>query len=446
MQNVPKIVHQRLKASPPDVNHPSADHPPANHPDANVLTAFAERTLREDERAIVLEHLSRCGECRDVLALALPATELAQTAMRPPAREWLTWPAMRWGFAAAGVVAVAALGFVQHQRQVERAASKSPARFEIATKEAENQPLASPTLTADAKKADHLQPPTAARAYSVQATNGTRHEVPRRSHAELLPAPVPPHGSVGQAAGQVGVRLGGPVLANQWQQQNAIQNQASAPAASSPFAKQQAAGDLTANAPAPAVSETAVESQSTRLDTLTQNPKAGQSKDEPVQPPQANQDYVLARVGKAKPAEAAASARAPRWTINSTGGLQRSFDQGASWQVVDVNASPAYFTDATSIQINGKTSRAKARKMASPIFRAVVATGIDVWAGGSGGALYHSLDAGDHWVSVMPSSSGTILTGDVVSLEFPDTQHGKVSTSTAEVWTTSDAGQTWQRQ
>ncbi len=443
MQNVPKFVLQRLKAVPAGVNHP-----PANHPDANVLSAFAERTLREDERAIVVEHLSRCEDCRDVLALALPATELAQTPMQRPAREWLTWPAMRWGFAAAGVVAIAALGFVQHQRQAESAGSKAPVRFENVTKEAKNQPLASPAPIADAKKAENLQPPAAAGAYSVAATNGTRHEVPRRSHAELLPEPVPTRGSVGQTEALAGgVPPGGPRPANQWQQPSATQSQASVPAASSPFAKQQAAGDLTANVQAPAVSETAVESQSTQLDRLTQNPKTRQSKDEPVQPPQTDQDYVLARVGKAKPAEAAASARAPRWSISSTGKLQRSFDQGASWQVVDVKANPAYFTDATSIQITGKTSgAAKVRKMASPIFRAIVATGIDVWAGGSGGALYHSLDGGDHWVSVMPSWQDAVLTGDIVSLEFPDTQHGRVSTSTAEVWTTSDAGQTWQKQ
>ncbi len=31
----------------------------------------------------------------------------------------------------------------------------------------------------------------------------------------------------------------------------------------------------------------------------------------------------------------------PRWTINASGALQRSFDQGNSWQTVDVNANPA---------------------------------------------------------------------------------------------------------
>jgi len=31
-------------------------------------------------------------------------------------------------------------------------------------------------------------------------------------------------------------------------------------------------------------------------------------------------------------------------------------------------------------------------------------------------------------------------------VEFADTQHGKLSTSTAEVWITSDNGRSWQKQ
>lgn len=217
-----------------------------------------------------------------------------------------------------------------------------------------------------------------------------------------------------------------------------------------------------------------MESQSAQLETKAQNADA--LKDLPAAPPRPNEAYASARIGKAKPATTAqtaiggpvappaataapgpsqatgalmlASSAPVRWTINSTGSLQRSFDQGFTWQAVDVNANPGY------LQIAGKASQEKSkeasqafkREAATPIFRAVVASGADVWAGGSGGALYHSADAGTHWTHVTPTSSGAMLTGDIVSLEFPDTQHGKVSTSTGEVWMTSDAGQTWQKQ
>ena len=150
----------------------------------------------------------------------------------------------------------------------------------------------------------------------------------------------------------------------------------------------------------------------------------------------------------------------PRWAINSSGGLQRSFDQGNTWQDINVGGTPGYNPAASaSVEIAAAVpSRAKAvakeenadkaaKKDIAPFtFRAVAANGIDVWAGGSGGLLYHSVDAGTHWTRVVPSSSGTTLTGDIVSLQFADAEHGKVSTSSSETWTTDDGGLSWQRQ
>jgi hypothetical protein len=139
------------------------------------------------------------------------------------------------------------------------------------------------------------------------------------------------------------------------------------------------------------------------------------------------------------------------WKLDSGGRLQRSSDQGRTWQPVDVNANPALY--AASLAVAAETSSAKAkdaekaRKIpASPIFHALAVAGSDVWVGGSGGALYHSVDAGTLWTRIVPVASGRALSADVVSLDFADPQHGKLSTSTAEVWTTADAGQTWQKQ
>jgi photosystem II stability/assembly factor-like uncharacterized protein len=80
------------------------------------------------------------------------------------------------------------------------------------------------------------------------------------------------------------------------------------------------------------------------------------------------------------------------------------------------------------------------------MFRAVAAAGLEVWVGGSGSMLYHSLDGGENWTRVLPSSNGVALRGDITSLEFPDPQHGSVSTSNSELWTTSDGGQSWRKQ
>jgi hypothetical protein len=396
---------------------------------------------------------------------------------------------LRWGFAVAGIVAIASLGIVQYQRsgRLQSAASKASAHFEISAKEARNQAPTPPAAVTADKKADSSPAPSRSGLDRyMEATNAreprkgdeiTRDQITGTSLG-AVPVTVVPQGNLSRRPpALVGDPLPhGPRMPDQWQQQKMVQNQTASAAASSPFAKQQAAGDLAQNMEAPTALETVtVQNQSAQLDARAQDLEAlkiesSQSKDKSEAPP--SQDYALTRVGKAKPAEntptpmsgslassvatpaapgsagsaLTLSAPVPRWAITSTGELQRSFDQGTTWQPVNVNANPAYFTDATSVQIVGKTSRSRVRKVPPPTFRAIATTGVDVWAGGTQGALYHSSDAGDHWAHIMPASSAATLTGDIVSLEFSDLQHGKVGTSTAEIWTTSDAGQTWQRQ
>ena len=145
-----------------------------------------------------------------------------------------------------------------------------------------------------------------------------------------------------------------------------------------------------------------------------------------------------------------------RWSINQSGGLQRSVDQGNTWQDVNLNSSTTLVAEAERYEL-AKTSRAKQmddekekqadkKKDAPNVFRAVTAIGSDVWAGGADGILYHSIDAGGHWLRVLPASAGISLRGDIVAVEFSDAHHGKITTSTSEIWTTTDAGVTWQKQ
>ena len=423
MDNIPKIVRQRLKA-------PLAE---ANHPQADELTAFAERSLPESERIVVLEHLARCCDCRDILALALPATESTETAFRAPARERATWPAFRWGLVAAGVAMIAVLGIVQHQRGSEHNATSADSPQAVFG-EARNQPLASPIAPDAANKTQSpIVSPKVNHSDRQIATQLVRKNRAARAGGAGVPVPNPAPG-VGYGA---------------------------APA---PLYKQHAAGDLAANMQLPATPVGgSVQAQSAPFHQQT---AAGRFESSATAPQPSNasadEDYAGDRVGKAKPAVTPQAATAasvpqsisgrtapaltiPRWTISPAGVLQRSFDDGATWQTVAVEA-PGYFTDAMGVDASGKPLQHKVRKIASPTFRAVAATGTDVWAGGTSALLYHSQDAGDHWIRVMPAASGATLNGDIVSLEFLDMQHGKVSTSTAEIWITTDDGQTWQKQ
>ncbi|MFZ0804454.1 MAG: YCF48-related protein, partial [Terriglobales bacterium] len=106
--------------------------------------------------------------------------------------------------------------------------------------------------------------------------------------------------------------------------------------------------------------------------------------------------------------------------LTSDGTLQRSLDFGRSWQTIPVASQAS--------------------------FRALAASGKDIWVGGTKGALYHSTDAGQNWVQVQPVAAGQALTDDLIGVEFPDAMHGKVTTSAKETWTTEDGGQSWNKQ
>jgi hypothetical protein len=111
---------------------------------------------------------------------------------------------------------------------------------------------------------------------------------------------------------------------------------------------------------------------------------------------------------------------APRWALTSDGSLQRSLDSGRSWTVIPISTQ----------------SR----------FHALAANGLDIWVGGDSGALYHSSDAGQHWMQIQPTENGQPVSADIIGVEFPDMEHGRVNTSTGEVWVTEDAGFTWKKQ
>jgi Carboxypeptidase regulatory-like domain/Photosynthesis system II assembly factor YCF48 len=590
MQNVPKIVQQRLRAMTPAVNHPDAD----------VLTAFAERSLPEAERSVVLDHMARCGDCRDVVALALPDIEPVEIAVRPSPSVW-TWPALRWGLVAAGVVAIASFSLVQYQRHSQTAfvAVKQSPSLEIAANEPKKQDMARFADAAPVEKRDKLQTPaTPAFADSLDSAAQDNREKKSEARTDISPAqavaPTAGPGNRPHEATLGGQLAHGPRLANQWPQQNLANNATSQVSTVPPpaaFAKPQAApvgvtqaqsmdaesatqtsanenGDSLrvgkAKAAVPALANAAVATtnqpamgrlvQRQKVQgapgqiggyvvdpsgavvanaRITITPANGQaatavtdsqgawliaglptgtykaqaeasgfntaflkvnndpnrfsmysftlsvgSAAETVEVSGQNSQVEAEIANAANPGTNNATSNTVRqtpsngrsfdvlshlksatWSISATGGLQRSVDQGLTWQMVDVNASPSPLTNSTSVEVVSKTSRATRAKgsekdaakagnqsFGTVTFRAIAAAGSEVWAGGNAGALYHTVDTGSHWTRVAPASGEMILTGDIIRVDFPDSQHGSISTSSAEVWNTSDDGQTWQKQ
>jgi hypothetical protein len=475
----------------------------AEHPDADVLTAFSERLLPERERNSVLEHLARCGDCREIVALALPVSELAAPPVPQISRGWLTWPALRWGFVAAGFVAITSVGILQYRRKAEHPAIASydatrsdASQPEGVAKVAKNQAPPVNGQPADEEAKVQIPSTSAVAAFGESGPATAKKQEREFDRVEAFSKLESPGTSSGARKGNAPAAFG-PSVKQQMQQNNfyannSQQGQAPPPAYAKPqppppavppaVAVPQSSNEVvaTTTAAAPATADTRIggrdEKKAQDLDTL-----AAENRSAPALPP--SRRNAGAEVARAKPAEATANSKTPNaqladaysvsaansgnfaasgalapesslWSINAIGGLQRSVDTGKTWQDVDVDTAPgaAYGANLSSA-LKSKSSREKtlakdkadAKETPPIVFRAVSANGPDVWAGGSGGALYHSTDAGGHWMRVVPSWSEVVLTDDIVSVQFADPQRGRILTSSSEIWTTADAGQTWQK-
>ena len=441
MPEIPKIVRERLQS--PSMASDS-------HPDPDLLTAFAEQMLPQAERATVLEHLSRCADCREILALALPASEPVQIAVAKTSAGWLAWPRIRWAFASAALVLVATIGFVEygHHDQSLRMAKNAEVPAAIHVYEEPAAPTDADKLTADS--------PTVA----PTAKDSSALMVFEKSKKAPAPSAEAATQARNYSSPAVGGRLShGPRQMNQWQQQSNYAQQATAPPPTNEPAKQQASGGA-ASAPPVVQNEiaemqtqvTGAELKRETVDSLIVNNRTA---------PQLNAaDSEVSRAKSApaapqpvySPVQASREFQAVlsniRWTITS-GHLQRSFDGGATWQDVNVNSS---LDTGASVELTVARKPSKASQKpdkqeppAPVVFRVVTAKGFEVWAGGTNAALYRSFDAGSHWLRVVPNSGNATMTGDVLALDFPEPHKGRVSTSTGETWMTSD-GQTWQKQ
>jgi photosystem II stability/assembly factor-like uncharacterized protein len=118
------------------------------------------------------------------------------------------------------------------------------------------------------------------------------------------------------------------------------------------------------------------------------------------------------QVSVARSASAGAKIARTAWGLSPDGNVQHSLDSGATWQIVSVGEGLH--------------------------FRAIGSVGNDVWVGGSAGALYRSVDAGQSWAK-LPAISDD----DITRIEFSDQRNGVVETVKGQVWSTSDGGQSW---
>lgn len=462
MQDVPQFVLKRLQEK-----QPAAD----SHPDADLLTAFAEQSLAGDERARVMEHLTRCGDCRDVVAIALPATEIEAETQRE--REsialpisvsigWLRWPTLRWGALAAGILVVTSLGVLEYSHRGEKSvASNRPLDAVAASSGSRQAPSPQATVPQTAmQKAFSATGSQTLMPHEAVGGSGRRDQLPSPARSSSPRSTLPRSGGgfgggVAGAAGGIGAGSGSRVSPESFaprRERSVTRAQQNPTAAAGQTVKIGAASEMVeVQAEDPITTESTAISQN----QVAQNQVAQDQGSLPLN----GRAFTKLDVVKAKdpvPGQTASSAATARWTVSSSGVLQRSFDGGDTWENVNPALTGASSgarlakentarADVGSFIEAKKNQKAEAAPYPAPVFRAVAAAGLEVWAGGSGGALYHTWDGGNRWSRVTPSVLGVALTGDIIAIQISDPQHGEVSTSTGELWATSDNGQTWQK-
>jgi hypothetical protein len=440
MRELPKVVRDRLAAGPA----------PTPHLDANLISAFIEHSLLPDERQRIISHMAVCDRCREEVGIVLRTAQcnegvsdgLVAPAVR--ARSWrrmLRWPAAA---AAGAVVLISLTVWLSTRHSVRQPPSAST---EIGAKSAKLPGAASGRRL----EAARLQSPTPVGEFAHLPRRGVTP--PRHPPNKAKPAPAQNVGG-GVVAGNAPI----PVVSNSKKNLQADLGRFPPPAVGSagfgagtaggiaapPQSQQSSRRPRAAAEPLPPLTLQATGAAALRIVPRGRMPAAMRS-------------YVRTEVTSARPVAGTGTAQilslptwnyplkgetalprsipiaqpgsegAVRWAVSTgaglsgtgQGSLERSFDDGRTWQRVPV--------------AKGVT------------FRVVLAIGSDIWAGGKAGALFHSNDGGRNWSAVpLPKSAGAVA-GDITSIQFADVAHGKVISSTGHTWTTTDGGQHWQK-
>ena len=447
MTEVPKIVYDRLRAASlerafPERALPQQAAPEPAHPDADLLTAFAEQALSATEREDVIGHLALCGDCREVIALALPAADpvgapiaadteaaRAMAVSTKSKRGWLTsqafaWPSLRWAALAAGV-AVAASVLLMHPGKLNQATLPS-ATPQVATtvppasdSRFASSPMAKSSADLSAALAQtgearfNAKSPWSKKAASEQAVTAARAKqgillADNRKDAATADKPSPAL-STGAAALDKTI-VGRP-------------SEVVEVTAESPTVQAEVSADdrrmARSNAPAIEKAKPARRTETGQMqNTISSN--IGEL------PRQAKNEVPLTK--QESPASQPL-ARNVTWAIK-TGILQRSLDSGQSWQNA-LRADHSLLCYASHDE--------------------------DVWAGGQAGTLFHSSDGGVTWMQVQASVKGQALSSDVTHIDVRSDvrsdargdAHGLaeivLSTRNNETWSSLDAGKTWEK-
>ncbi len=408
MPEVPKIVYERLR---------SAGAPDGAHPESNLLAAFAEQALSAAEHESLVQHLAQCAECREMVALSLPALEVAperateaaapvERVSIPRRQTWFAWNRLGWAGLAAGVVIAASVLMMQsggrknvNEAQQKPVVTQAP---QVGRTDAASRPPSSEVATTAENRPRSLALPAASR----------RNEMKKLTAPAAAPKEPasPPQVSAQSTGANLGHSLDRDIQGGQ-------AGGALAPGSASETVEVTAAAPVNtesaqtadtlagANAAAPVVRAKAARAQEASTADVKQQYEVSALQNLPVN------GRNMVELQKVAPG---AVQVLPQWALHGDE-VQRSLDSGARWITVFQHRA----------------------------LLCVAALATDVWAGGKNGDLFHSADAGATWTQVRPSLAGQTLGGDVSHIEVDSPNQVVLSTSTNESWSTTDGGKTW---
>jgi hypothetical protein len=414
MTDVPKIVHHRLRAATLERGHPEAD----------LLTAFAEQALSATERGNVLQHLALCEDCRDVVALALPAMDLTVTpveaeseAVRTPIPDktrsnWLTWANVHWGHLSwAALAAGIAVAVLVVRPGLEHPAKPNPPMSSVSNQTA--APVGPPAVTAQVAPgpiATNAKPEVADVKTQLSANKSRVAKPLPQAEGGLVIA-----GNARNAPSTAAKRAApAPPGAPAFEAPRTMNEKVEGSGASTTLTAQASTdSNLIAREEAPAIrrAKPALEAE---VNEPARTTRAGSSA-QAMAPLNGRNVNTLVANGAA--AQGTTLKQSASWTI-AAGILQRSLDGGKSWQI-------ALRAEHTLLCYANR--------------------GQEIWAGGEAGTLLHSTDGGTTWTAVGISFKGQPLGSDITHIEMRGLAGIILATGNHESWNSTDGGKSWEK-
>lgn len=483
MTEVPKIVYDRLRSTSSSTIRPDLAVPGQTHPDADLLAGLSEQALSATERDQVLAHLALCSNCREVVALALPAevetgqileeVDHASSSSTPfktkASADWkssgrFAWPVLQWAALAAGV-ALAASILIIHPGKLNQGSQSSESRSTASLEQPGDRQGIAPATTNQTSSAyarsgdtNSLDAKTTKTSDKDAKTNTSKDYA--RTEVQTEVQPLPGQLRADEALGHASNQASGMLIARNRRESGSVNpgpvnNLADRSASGASSSADRKIDIPTTNAVVDASAYGAVDSSPSpkfspspqvqvRVKELAQNqapaiekakpaPKATEAEsttslvDTNSAPVGSRQTAMQAR-SMAKLASSQSSAPNVSWTITA-GVLQKSVDGGLNWQ--------------SSLRSDHPLSCYASHDQ-------------DVWAGGKAGTLFHSADGGLTWVQIKPSFNSQPLDSDITHLEFRGESRANspvaasaapleiiVSTSNREIWSSIDNGNNW---